>query len=252
MTRDYQIEIDGQIYPVTVSDEKEALLAAQAAGRAVLGVGEGCWDLRLPAAAKDWGCVSWKMAEQTARRKAGLPWTICTGDRIRIREAGRRDWEGLKQRGPFPEWPDQETFQAYLEGQYGFYEYGIWLIEEKETRLLLGRAGLWNPGETVCRRLEAAGEEKNAYLELGYEIFLPYRRRGFAKEACRLIMDYADWELESCLCLQVSPDNLPSRNLAQALGFRLLKEPAQDQLPSTYFHRGSGETRWPFLYVWSC
>ena len=49
MTKTCNTEINGQLYQVCISDEPEALLAAKAAGRAVLGVGEACasfcpWD----------------------------------------------------------------------------------------------------------------------------------------------------------------------------------------------------------------
>ena len=73
MTKNYQIRIEGQTFTVVVSDEKEALLAAQAAGRAVLGVGKSCEGVEIPAVAQDWSCVSLKLAEQIARRKAELP-----------------------------------------------------------------------------------------------------------------------------------------------------------------------------------
>ena len=42
MTKTCNTEINGQLYQVCISDEPEALLAAKAAGRAVLGVGEAC------------------------------------------------------------------------------------------------------------------------------------------------------------------------------------------------------------------
>ena len=53
MTKNYQIRIEGQTFTVVVSDEKEALLAAQAAGRAVLGVGKSCEGVEIPAVAQD-------------------------------------------------------------------------------------------------------------------------------------------------------------------------------------------------------
>lgn len=249
MTKNYQIRIEGQTFTVVVSDEKEALLAAQAAGRAVLGVGKSCEGVEIPAVAQDWSCVSLKLAEQIARRKAELPWIICAGERVTVREAAKSDWNGLIKWGPFKEWPDQAAFQAYIDGQYKFYEYGLWLIEEKKTGLLLGRAGVWNPDEETCRRLKAAGEESGEYLELGYEVFSPYRGKDFAKEACQAIMAYADWELECRLCVRIWPDNLPSLSLAEKLGFRRLREPEASFIPP---HKGSGETLWPFLYVWSC
>lgn len=252
MTKSYQIQIGEKILTVVVSDEREALLAAQAAGRAVLGVGKSCEGLEIPAVAQDWSCVSRRMAEQTARRKERLPWIICTGERVTVREASQEDWRALQCWGPFREWPDQEAFQAYIDGQYSFYEYGLWLIEEKNTGLLLGRAGVWNPDEETCRRLEEAGEQSETYLELGYEVFSPYQGQGFAAEACRAVMAYADWELECRLCARIRPDNLPSLKLAERLGFKRLREPNETNFSLIPSHRDSEEIQWPSLYVWSC
>ena len=255
MTVLYPVEIDGQQYTVTVSDEPEVLLAAQAAGRAVLGVwGDGkAAHCRIPVFAESWDCVSSQMAERAVRRKEGLPWIISVTERLRIREVFTGDWERLKETGPLTEWPDLPSLESYIKNQYGFYEYGLWLMEEKKTGLPAGRAGVWNPDEETCRRLAAAGELPEEYLELGYEVFPAFRGKGLAKEACLAIMGYADWELECRLCLRVSPENLPSQSLAKALGFSRLWEPERQRSPGRANPDiKAAETQLPFLYVWSC
>lgn len=255
MTKTCEISIEGQIYKVCVSDEPEALLAAYAAGGAVLGVGEDCAAAcpGIPVFIQSWDKVSREQLNQIAERlvcrKLGLPWIICRTERLTIREATGEDWEKL---GPF--WNEnvltgsgaaafnsREELEAYISCQYKFYEYGLWVLEEKETGRMIGAAGVWNPEEEVCRRLKNAGELPEEYLEMGYQVFSPYQRRGFAREACRAVMAYTDWELECKLCLQIHPDNHPSLNLARSLGFRPL-------IP----HTDTEETQWPYQFVWSC
>ena len=62
-------------------------------------------------------------------------------------------------------------------------------------------------------------------IELGYTIFLPHRRRGFAEEAIRGMLDWAAAQhpLDNFIA-SVSPTNLPSTALVKKLGFRKISE----------------------------
>lgn len=62
-------------------------------------------------------------------------------------------------------------------------------------------------------------------VELGYTIFLPYRRRGFAEEAIRGMLDWAvrSHPLENFIA-SVSPTNLASTALVKKLGFQKISE----------------------------
>lgn len=55
-------------------------------------------------------------------------------------------------------------------------------------------------------------------LELSYHIFSPYRRQGYAEEACRAILSYVKTEYGCRVCAAAAPDNLPSINLLKKLG----------------------------------
>jgi RimJ/RimL family protein N-acetyltransferase len=57
-------------------------------------------------------------------------------------------------------------------------------------------------------------------LEIGYEVFPPYRRQGYAREAVLAMFRWAQLD-PSVMRFRatVSPENAPSRNLVAGLGF---------------------------------
>ena len=192
------------------------------------------------------------IAERLVRREQKLPWKICETKRLLIREASAGDFEalipfrnelteGISEEKNIQAFETREALESYISCQYGFFEYGLWVLEEKKSGRLVGATGVWNPDDSVCGMLKSAGENPEEYLEMGYQIFSPYQRKGLAKEACQAVMAYTDWELECKVCLQVSPDNLPSLRLAESLGFWRLTP-----------HINSGEIQRPYLYGWSC
>ena len=167
MVIEYSIALDGRSHPVVISDEPEALLAAKAAGRAIIGVeGNGnkwnitCAHYIIP----DFMSASRELAELVLRRHLGLPWTIGTTGRLIIREFVKED------AGRIPEeeygmeenvFRTPELLAHYIEMQYGFYEYGTWALEEKGSGALVGMAGVSNPRlpkdmEGMLSRFEAA------------------------------------------------------------------------------------------------
>src|SRR5262245_41585576 len=57
-------------------------------------------------------------------------------------------------------------------------------------------------------------------VELGYTVHAPFRRRGYATEAMLTLMHWAySAHGQRCFFLSISPQNLPSTAMAQALGF---------------------------------
>jgi RimJ/RimL family protein N-acetyltransferase len=59
-----------------------------------------------------------------------------------------------------------------------------------------------------------------AAVEYGYTVFPPFRRRGYAREACRALMAWAHaHQGVNAFVLSIAPNNIPSRRLAQQLGF---------------------------------
>lgn len=78
-----------------------------------------------------------------------------------------------------------EYQKAYIENMYRFYGYGMWLVFEKKTGTLIGRAGVEHR------------EELNGDMELGYAIRTSFQQQGYAYEVCQAIMQYAGEELPS-------------------------------------------------------
>ena len=276
MVMEYNISLEGRSHPVVISDEPEALLAAKAAGRAIIGVeGNGnkwnitCAHYIIP----DFMSASRELAELVLRRHLGLPWTIGTTGRLIIREFVKED------AGRIPEeeygveekvFRSPELLAHYIEKQYGFYEYGTWALEEKGSGALVGMAGVSNPRlpkdmEGMLSRFEAAlsgtsdsgaalsgaidsgaalsgtsdssaalsgasdsGPDKQGqepclpWLELGYHIFRPFRRMGYAREAAAAIRDYAHEVLGARLCAMIQTKNQASRAVAEGLGMECI------------------------------
>lgn len=100
---------------------------------------------------------------------------------------------------------EAEYIHNYIEHVYAFYGYGMWVIVEKESGSIIGRAGL---------------EPKEDRVELGYVIALPWQKQGYAREVCREILIYADVELSmEQVFARVHRDNLRSVKLCKELGF---------------------------------
>jgi len=94
-----------------------------------------------------------------------------------------------------------------------------WLLRAmafREQRLMVGYIGFHTqPDPEYLRDLAPGG------VEYGYTVYSPFRRRGFAREACRALMGWAREEHQVIrFVVSISPDNAPSLHLAQSFGFQ--------------------------------
>lgn len=156
--------------------------------------------------------------ENIYRRLARLPWEILETKRCRLREMTEDDLEALYEiyagkgitqymEGLFKNPEDErEYITNYRKYVYEFYEYGMWIIEEKESGKIIGRAGV-----------DPHGEEN----ELGYVIAKPWQRQGFAYEVCSAILEYMWRTQPGCreIFSRVHPENIASVRLLEKLGF---------------------------------
>lgn len=239
MTRQHELLIDGNLYGITVSDEREALLTAKAVGRAFVAVGDEMFSgIGVEYAVESFEAVDEKYLERVLRRHLGLPWHIIESDRLLIRELTPEDYKSVsKEEDAFS---NEEQYLTYLNSQYRFYEYGLWGIERREDGILVGTAGVWNyePKRTGNNRVKIR-EPQNVWrwnkknleketeedfvlqLELGYRTFAPYRRNGYAEEACKLIFSYVgEWYGDEYEIFAVTKaSNIVSENLLKKLKF---------------------------------
>ncbi|MDO5417134.1 MAG: GNAT family N-acetyltransferase [Lachnospiraceae bacterium] len=257
MVKIFPILVEEKEYEILVSDEQEALLAAKAAGRAVVGL----WDSRhpeqapfgVPYLAEAEEACSAEYLERVMRRHLGLPWRIAETGHLILREFAGEDWDRLQEMlaeaaggSPLSPWENipeaflcREAFDAYRKFQYAFYEYGIWAVIEKEGGQIIGAAGIWNLEENLEGTLERAeegalkedikrkaeGDEAEPFeappLEIGYWICPAFQRKGYGQEAVNAILSYADENLESPIYAKIREENIPSRKLAVNAGFQL-------------------------------
>ncbi|MCI8895533.1 MAG: GNAT family N-acetyltransferase [Lachnospiraceae bacterium] len=206
-------------------DGPKTLEWARGRGMAVLGYGpSGAGDQEmewLPMVVEDFDEVDAGFLLRVYQRHHQLPWTILDTQRCVIREVMPEDVDALYELyGPkeitcymegLKEDRDSEEayLRAYIAKMYRFYGYGMWVVIDKATGRLMGRAGL--------SHLEVEGEVQ---LELGYVIAREYQRQGYGYEVCRGILRYAEEELSfgSIHCL-IQAANRPSIGLAEKLGF---------------------------------
>ncbi|HSC49932.1 MAG TPA: GNAT family N-acetyltransferase [Gaiellaceae bacterium] len=128
---------------------------------------------------------------------------------------GRRD--ALPYAVP-PDWPDEHDArflrlrlrQLHLDPSR--VEWGVAAIVLREADELIGHIGFHGPPGANARR------EPDA-VELGYTVFPEHRRRGYATEAVRGLLEYARERGVHRFVASVAPTNEPSLRLVRGLGF---------------------------------
>lgn len=165
--------------------------------------------------------VDFFFLERIYQRKHGIPWTVIETDRCFLREMTMEDLDELYRLYEDPEITrymeglyedrekEEEYTRAYIHNMYRFYGYGMWLVIQKETGKIIGRAGINN--------VDIHGRPA---LEMGYMIGKAYQNQGYAAEACEGIIQFAreGTEFEELHCL-IEKENKKSIHFAEKLGF---------------------------------
>ncbi len=99
----------------------------------------------------------------------------------------------------------RQYLTAYDQGQYAFYEYGMWTVVEKASGAIVGRMGLEQTSDTQM-------------LNLGYALLPEFRGMGYAQEGCLAILKYC----EACgyaekVLLTIDRENINSLSTAHRL-----------------------------------
>jgi RimJ/RimL family protein N-acetyltransferase len=86
-------------------------------------------------------------------------------------------------------------------------EWTVRLMVLRRPRLAVGHIGFHGPPELVGR------------AEIGYTVFAEHRRRGYATEAVRALVDFAAAHRQPSVFLSIGSSNVPSLAIARRLGF---------------------------------
>lgn len=165
--------------------------------------------------------IDYDFINRSFHRLSEQPWIILESPRCILRELTLGDLDDLYDLHEnktvreyveplFVDRDKEIEFQrSYIEGMYGLYELGLWLIFSQETDELIGRAGI-----------EFREYEGQNVIELGYMVADSYQRRGIAFEVCQKIIDYIrnNYEYKELYCF-IENDNKASLGLAEKLGF---------------------------------
>jgi [ribosomal protein S5]-alanine N-acetyltransferase len=88
-------------------------------------------------------------------------------------------------------------------------------ISLREQQVMIGHVGFHSaPGPLYLNELAPGA------VEFGYTVFAAFRRRGYAREACEALMDWAhSAHRVDRFIVSIRPDNVASRALAAQFGF---------------------------------
>lgn len=168
------------------------------------------------------GCDESYLRMVYARQK-NLPFQVAETERTVIREITVSDLLELYQvydddevrryMEPLYEYDKEKIYtENYIANMYGVCGYGLWLVFDKATGKMAGRAGI------SVRQIDG-----DYYNELGYVIRKEFRRKGYAYEVCKAILEYASENLHIYNPVIVTETaNKASKGLADKLGFREL------------------------------
>ncbi len=175
--------------------------------------------------------------DQIYRRYRQIPWDILETERCLVRETTVEDVDDFyriyrvpsitEYMDPLYTDPEEERAYAkdYIEQVYEFYHFGIWTVVDKNSREVIGRAGL-------CYR------EGYEDPELGFVIAAHRQGQGLATEVCKAILQYGGEELEfERIQAFVQPDNVASLRVCDKLG---MKQKGQAELQGKKY----------LIYVW--
>lgn len=168
--------------------------------------------------------------EHVLCRLKGVPCHILDTERCRVREITPEDVDRLYEIYADPQitefmedlYKDREDEIAYtreyIRCHYGFYDFGMWIVEEKESGLVIGRAGF---------------DMRQGYdtPELGFMICREFQRQGYAGEVCRALLAYGKEQLGfDCVGAFTDPANISSVRLLEQLGFLYQKDEMLDSV----------------------
>lgn len=209
---------DGEL---VVTDDENTMHEAKSRGLAIIFCSDGEKFVKgAEYVIESADCMDYEYANTAYCRMRGIPLTVLKTLRTVVREICVGDLEELyriydddevrRYVPPLMEYNLEKRYtESYIHDVYGLYGFGLWVVTERESGRLIGRAG-------ISLRDVDGGER----MELGYLIAREYRRKGYAYEVCSAIRDYAFGRLGAdTLYIVTEPDNEASVRTAKKLGF---------------------------------
>lgn len=219
MNETRRVYVGGEWVEIIISNNNAVLLNAKAEGRAAVAVlGKNWADIDITSTSFAVECledITEEFLNEVAMRYKRIPIVRADLGEIQLRELSFEDYPEIcaqyqssieKEKHWLGEeikcLLDEETFYAMVKFGYLQSELGTWGIFHGD--ICVGVASL------------SCVEEE---LELGYWIFSPYRRRGYAKKAIEGLISYKEkMNIEKSICAKIFGDNLVSLHLAEEMG----------------------------------
>ncbi len=167
--------------------------------------------------------------DRVYKRTVGEPWIIAETERLILRETIESDIDAFYEMYQNPLmtlyteglYKDKEEEKRYLkeyrEKVYAPQGFGVWTVLRKSDGRVIGRAGL------------SAREGFDNY-EIGFAIGCDYQRQGYAKEAVRAILEFANSKELGPINALVMKDNVASKGLLMSTGFEKNSETVLDKV----------------------
>jgi RimJ/RimL family protein N-acetyltransferase len=118
-------------------------------------------------------------------------------------------------------------------GLWTFLGYGYWVVEEKATGRFIGEVGLAN----FKRETEPPLGD---YPEAGWVLSPAVHGKGYATEAVKAALAWADTALKTPTVCIVAPENPASIRIAEKCGFREVARGTYKTWPTLFYRREIG------------
>nr|MBQ8253603.1 GNAT family N-acetyltransferase [Lachnospiraceae bacterium] len=208
-----------------ITDEINIAKSAKAAGRYVV----LCYPLKgddvlpdlsdFPYAVENAEELDENYLNHVLCRLKGIPCHILDTDRCRVREITPEDVDELYEIYAQPGITDymEDLYENredeiaytldYIRYHYGFYDFGMWIVEDKQSGTIIGRAGFDMRPESEIP-------------ELGFLVRTEYQKQGYATEVCDALLSYGKEYLGfDEVVSYADAENAPSVGLLKKLGF---------------------------------
>ncbi len=131
---------------------------------------------------------------------------------------------------------EQQTWARLLAyaGHWSLMGFGYWAIEEKLSKDFVGEVGFADFKRDIAASMKGKPE-------LGFALASRFHGKGYATEAVRAALAWADAHLgyAGTVCL-VSPQNLASLRVVEKCGYSLFERSLYNEQPVLFLSRGAG------------